>query len=58
MEETESKVLPSDTRAFLGMGNGENYSTQPRTGFGRIGGTVVDTDAFDERTARERRARR
>lgn len=57
MEETESKVLPSDTRAFLGMGNGENYSTQPRTGFGRIGGTVVDTDAFDERTARERRAR-
>lgn len=57
MEETESKVLPSDTRAFLGMGNGENYSTQPRTGFGRIGGTVIDTDAFDERTARERRAR-
>ena len=57
MEETASKVLPSDTRAFLGMGNGENYSTQPRTGFGRIGGTVVDTDAFDERTARERRAR-
>lgn len=57
MEETESKVLPSDTRAFLGMGNGENYSTRPRTAFGRIGGTAVDTDAFDERTDRERRAR-
>ena len=57
MEETENRELPSDTRAFLGMGNGEDYSTQPRTGFGRTDGSTIDTDAFDERTAKERRAR-
>lgn len=50
MEETEKSKLPSDTRTFLGMGGGENYAIQPSAGFDAA-------DAYDERTAKERRAR-